>query len=73
MLANKPLNFQKGIEWVARAKPEMGRRVLLESVNGKCPPVTWKNLHTVSVLTKKKTNQQLRGEHFNYLPEIQEL
>lgn len=55
MLANQPLNFQKGIVWVAQVKPEMGRRVLLESVNGKSPPVTQKNLHTVSKLLTKKT------------------
>lgn len=54
MLANKPLNFQKGIVWVAQVKPEMGRGVLPESVNGKCPAVTWKNLQTVSMLTKKR-------------------
>lgn len=71
MLANKPLKFQKGIGWVAQVKPEMGRKVSPEIVNGKSPPVIQENLHALSKALARKSAiwEWSWEEHLNYLPE----
>lgn len=54
MLANEALKFQKGIGWVAQVKPETGRKVSLEIVNGKSTPIIQENLHSLSKGVSKK-------------------